>query len=167
MVGGTSYTPVPTHPVVSLLWCSHSHFFHLSFISLLVPILFSHISVTAPSHRHFLLPSFPPYFSGKVSSPPNDDPFCHRQHFSPSTWIPLVGLLSSLNICISNCLRDINCLNFFTRLTHFNLTPSECRALCSLSNNPNIVIKPADNGGAIVIWQADLYHPEARCQLSL
>lgn len=47
-----------------------------------------------------------------------------------------------------------------------NLTRDESTALKELSQNPDIVIKPADKGGAIVIWQHTNYIQEAERQLS-
>jgi hypothetical protein len=46
-----------------------------------------------------------------------------------------------------------------------NLSRLEKLALRSLSNDSNIVIKPADKGGAVVVMNRDLYVSEARRQL--
>lgn len=78
----------------------------------------------------------------------------------------IVFILPSLELFISNCRHGINHLDFSTfSPTHSNLTPSERTALHSLSNNPNIVIIPTDKRDAVLVWQADLYRTEARCQL--
>lgn len=45
------------------------------------------------------------------------------------------------------------------------LTPSERIALGSLGSNPNIASKTVVQGGVVVVWWADLYHAETRCQL--
>eukprot|EP00061_Rhincodon_typus_P017061 g45590.t1 len=42
----------------------------------------------------------------------------------------------------------------------------ECAALHSLRFNPNLTIKPADKGGAVVVWHTYLYIAEDRLQLS-
>jgi hypothetical protein len=46
-----------------------------------------------------------------------------------------------------------------------NLTDNEFSALQSLHARNDIVIKPADKGGALVVWRADLYRNEAHRQL--
>eukprot|EP00061_Rhincodon_typus_P016934 g45405.t1 len=57
------------------------------------------------------------------------------------------------NLFISNCCRNIDRLNLSAPLPHSNLSPTERAALCSLCSNPNLTIKPADKGGAIVVWR--------------
>ncbi|CAJ0960945.1 unnamed protein product [Ranitomeya imitator] len=47
-----------------------------------------------------------------------------------------------------------------------NLNPSEKQALDSLSRNKNIIIKPADKGGATVVMNRNQYTAEVRRQLS-
>ncbi|XP_076446399.1 uncharacterized protein LOC143283893, partial [Babylonia areolata] len=47
-----------------------------------------------------------------------------------------------------------------------NLTPGEEKALQELKDRRDIIIKPADKGGAVVVWRRDLYLQEARSQLS-
>ena len=47
-----------------------------------------------------------------------------------------------------------------------NLTTQEQQALRDLQNDKTIVIKPADKGSAIVIWDRDDYLKEADSQLS-
>ncbi|GCC19523.1 hypothetical protein chiPu_0000046 [Chiloscyllium punctatum] len=103
------------------------------------------------------------YFFNQDSRPPSDDPFSRLQH-TPSTWTPRAGLLSALDLFISNCRRDIDHLNPSTPLTHSNLSPSQCAALHSLRSNPSLTIKPADKGGAVVVWRTNLYTAEARHQ---
>ncbi|XP_072912335.1 uncharacterized protein [Hemitrygon akajei] len=105
------------------------------------------------------------YFFGKDSSTPTDDPFSRLQP-SSSSWTPCSGLLPALDLFIANCRQDINRLDFTTPCSNFNLSPSECSALRSLHTNPNLTIKPADKGGAVVVWRTDLYLAEAQRQLS-
>ncbi|XP_072420898.1 uncharacterized protein [Chiloscyllium punctatum] len=104
------------------------------------------------------------YFHNQDSRPPSEDPFAHLQH-TASTWTPCAGLLPALDLFISNCRRDINRLNLSTSLPHSNLSPSQHAALQSLCSNPNLTIKPADKGGAVVVWHTDLYTAEAKRQL--
>eukprot|EP00061_Rhincodon_typus_P006288 g26777.t1 len=72
----------------------------------------------------------------------------------------------SRDLLISNYHRDINRLNLSIPLTHSNLSPMECAVLRSLRFNPNLTIKPADKGGAVVVWRTDVYITEAMRQLS-
>ena len=48
----------------------------------------------------------------------------------------------------------------------YNITKREKQALKSLNNNKDIVIKPADKGGAIVIWKKEDYIKEGERQLN-
>jgi len=47
-----------------------------------------------------------------------------------------------------------------------NLAPEERAALRSLRQHADIVIKPADKRGAVLVWDQDLYQQEAERQLS-
>ncbi|XP_062887003.1 uncharacterized protein LOC134336606 [Mobula hypostoma] len=47
-----------------------------------------------------------------------------------------------------------------------NLTPSERTAFHSLRSNPNLTIKHADKGGAVVVWQTNLNLTEVKQQHS-
>ena len=62
--------------------------------------------------------------------------------------------------------RPINNFNFKRQLSFSNLTREEWSALRSLRTRRDIVIKPADKGGAVVVWRSDLYKEEAFRQLS-
>ena len=62
-------------------------------------------------------------------------------------------------------MRLINSLNFRPKRPS-NLTPSEFEALKSLCCRTDVVIKPADKGGALVVGKTDLYHNEAHRQLN-
>ena len=60
----------------------------------------------------------------------------------------------------------MNKLNFKQRPVKDNLTPEERSALTSLRQRADIVIKPTDKGGAVVVWDRNLYQEEAERQLS-
>ena len=57
-------------------------------------------------------------------------------------------------------------LNFKQRVKRSNLTAQEKAALTSLRQRNDIVIKPADKGGAVVVWARHLYIEETERQLS-
>ena len=83
-----------------------------------------------------------------------------------SNWTPPPGRFGSLDYYISKCRSEVNKLNFKRHLVTDNLTPGERAALISLRQRPDIVIKPADKGGAVVVWDRNLYKQEAERQLS-
>ena len=58
------------------------------------------------------------------------------------------------------CLTEIRNLKF-TPLKRSNLTPEEFRALANLQQRDDIVNKPADKGGAAVVWDTNLYIADA------
>ncbi|KAL9960667.1 hypothetical protein ACROYT_G034153 [Oculina patagonica] len=57
-------------------------------------------------------------------------------------------------------------INFKERLNRKNLTTEEIAALASLRRRDDIVIKPADKDGAVVVWARQLYVQEAERHLS-
>ena len=57
-------------------------------------------------------------------------------------------------------------LDFKQRVTKTNLSPQEKEALFSLRQRNDVVVKPADKGGAVEVWACDLYIQEAERQLS-
>ena len=59
-----------------------------------------------------------------------------------------------------------NALDFQTRPHQNNLSPSEKRALLHLTKWDEIIIIPADKGGAVVVWSRPLYDAETHRQLS-
>ena len=85
-----------------------------------------------------------------------------------STWTPPEGKFHSLDLFIRKCRHDINTV--ISRTTSkspasSNLSESEKAAVRNLRNNTDIVIKPADKGGAIVVWKRDLYIAEGLRQM--
>ena len=86
-----------------------------------------------------------------------------------STWTPPEGQFHSLDLFITKCRHDINTVINQTAsnpLPSSNLSESEKSAIQSLRNNTDYVIKPADKGGAVVVWKRDLYIAEGLRQLS-
>jgi len=99
-----------------------------------------------------------------------------------STWVPPPNKLTAeTNLAVNrihNFAANIYCkgrtpynvphIRPTIRLRNFkhNLTPDETRAIKDLKNNPNLVIKGADKGGAVVIMDRALYEAEGLRQLS-
>ena len=84
-----------------------------------------------------------------------------------SNWISPPGRFGSLDYYISKCKSEVNKLNFKRHLVTDNLTPGERAALISLRQRTDIVIMPADKGGAVVVWDRKVYKQEAERQLSV
>ena len=83
-----------------------------------------------------------------------------------STWNPPEGNFSAVDHYIDRCRRSVDALNFEARTSYSNLPQVEKEALKNLLKRDDIVIKPADKGGAVVIWSRPLYIQEALRQLS-
>ena len=69
--------------------------------------------------------------------------------------------LTKNNLCESNLGTCIK-----LRRIKANLTPSQTAALHQLRNNKNIIIKPADKGGAVVVMDVEKYRAEGLRQLT-
>lgn len=89
-------------------------------------------------------PSFPPYGNTSQSGP-------HP------------GESKALDIYLQNIHHDAQQLKP-KRIAQSNLSPGEWRSLMSLENRTDIVIKPADKGGAVVVWSQKLYPEESASQ---
>ena len=81
------------------------------------------------------------------------------------TWSPPEDQFGSLELFIRQCRHDIDTLPKFRPKRPSNLTESEFSTLRSLHARHDVVIKPADKGGALVVWRPDLYCDEALQQL--
>ena len=93
------------------------------------------------------------------------DPFTKFDN-KTSTWTPPDGKFSALDHYIDRCCRSIASRNYTKRPNFANLTQEERTALQDLRQRNGIIIKPADKGGAVVVWKCDLYIQEANRQLS-
>ena len=84
-----------------------------------------------------------------------------------SNWTPPFGRNSNLDSYILKIEKELNVcdLNTSTVRLHDNLSSNHRMALHDLKGNNNIVIKPADKGGTIVIMDKDNYMKEACTQL--
>nr|XP_054760807.1 uncharacterized protein LOC129267083 [Lytechinus pictus] len=83
-----------------------------------------------------------------------------------SSWTPPEGQNANLELFIDKCRSDLGALNMDSRHTCSNMTESEQDAFKSLRNNSSYVIKPADKGGAVVVWRRELYISESQRQLN-
>lgn len=99
--------------------------------------------------------------------------FFNKPHVSrfplPSTsngWTPGANRDRHLDLYIQAVQRDVVAAYGKQQPQHFNLSLSERNALKDLSNRKDIVIKPADKGGAIVILNTTDYLQEGYRQLN-
>ena len=103
--------------------------------------------------------------SGSQATPDTCDPFA-KLNDEESTWTPPEGKFSAIDHYVDRCRRAVDALDFKTKTHQNNLPPSEKQALLDLNQRDDIVIKPADKGGAVVVWLRPLYDAEAHKQLS-
>ena len=82
-----------------------------------------------------------------------------------STLTPREGQFEAVDKFIDKCRKDI-AVDELSGPTRSNLNDNEEKALKRLRQRKDIVIKPADKGGAVVVWRKDLYQKEAERQLS-
>ena len=82
-----------------------------------------------------------------------------------SSWTPNPGHYNALDLYIDKCRYEISRLNFKTSPARSNLSRQEWSTLTSLKKRNDIVIKPADKGGKVVVWRKDLYIQEGYSQL--
>ena len=71
-------------------------------------------------------------------------------------WTPPDGQFTSVDLFIKKCRVNIQKLNFNKSLKFSNLFKEEWTAHQNLKTWDDIVIKPADKGGAVVVWHTDL-----------
>jgi hypothetical protein len=95
--------------------------------------------------------------------PTQEDVFLHLFDNHPSPRVP-PAKLHDLEYFISKVHSEIKQVAS-KPLRRTNLTVQETSALRSLRNRQDIIIKPADKGGAVVVWRRDLYILEASRQL--
>ena len=92
------------------------------------------------------------------------DPF-DRLHTKESTWTPPQGKFTAIDHYVDCCPRAVNALDFKTRTHETNLSSSE-KQLLHITKRDDIIIKPADKGGAVVVSSWPLYDAEANRQLN-
>lgn len=86
-----------------------------------------------------------------------------------SNFVAPIGRNRTLDICIESIKNEVNqhlhVLGSQSQAPTQNLTKDEKKAIKTLREDSNIVIKPADKGGAIVIQDKTCYVREACRQL--
>ena len=88
-----------------------------------------------------------------------------RNPFKPTSgWTPIIYNEPALDIYLK--LLENDTINHKNKKHKHNITLAESTAIKNLRQNPNIIIKPADKGGAIVIQNRHDYLKEAYRQLS-
>ena len=80
-----------------------------------------------------------------------------------SAWKPPTGH-PNLEVFLS-CVEHELFKDTETPLRYFNLTSEEWRAIRSLADDRNIVIKKADKGSVVVVWDRNDYVKEVEKQL--
>ena len=108
------------------------------------------------------------HFSKEIEDDCQDEnPLPRRPNlnYPKSTWNPPTQDYN-LELYLDRITNDITNLTISRRRPADNLTSDERHALRSLRNNRDIVIKPADKGGSIVIMDRDFYIAEGDRQLS-
>ena len=99
------------------------------------------------------------------ATPDTCDPF-DKLNNKESTWTPPDGKFTVIDHYVDRCRRTVNALDFKTRTLQNNFSLSEKQALLHLNKRDDIIIKPADKGGAVVVWSRPLYDAETDRQLS-
>ncbi|CAJ0968644.1 unnamed protein product [Ranitomeya imitator] len=95
----------------------------------------------------------------------SDDSRCPTYLHGRSQHFPPTGLCTNVDIFLKLVKRDMSL--FSEKISKFNLTRAQNQAIKELKNMKDIVIKPADKGGNVVLWPADMYEREAFRQLNM
>ena len=99
------------------------------------------------------------------ATPDTRDPF-DTLHNKESTWTPPEGKFTAIDYYVNRCHRAVNALDFKTTTHQNNLSPSEKQALLHLTKRNDIIIRPADKEGAVIVCSRPLCDAEAYRQLS-
>ncbi|XP_053576073.1 uncharacterized protein LOC128665863 [Bombina bombina] len=81
-----------------------------------------------------------------------------------STYMPSFSSIPNISVFVQNVSQELTQVQT-TKIVNDNLTKSERRALKELINHQELVIKPADKGGNVVIHSQEYYIKEAMRQL--
>lgn len=99
-------------------------------------------------------------FFGNTDTNKDIPVFKKKSTFTPNVQDPSIIVFERL------LTKDLTSLEATNLKHHFNLSRHQLQLLQNLSNDPSIVIKPADKGGGIVILDTDMYHNEVMRQLN-
>ena len=105
------------------------------------------------------------WFVNTSQPDPESKPFDHHKFKEPSSFDPKSDNQTVLNHFCKTVLHDTY-TSPIRPFRGYNLTKDERSALNQLQSNPEIVIKPADKGGKIVIQDTPTYIAEAKKHLS-
>ena len=81
-------------------------------------------------------------------------------------FTPKAGEYEAVDTFIKNCRKEVKKLNVMKPIKERNISATEQKAIESLQKRTDIVIKPADKGGAVCVWRKDLYIEEGMKQLN-
>ena len=93
------------------------------------------------------------------------DPFFQIQT-EDYKWTPNPGQCKMLDKIIDQTRRELEPFFVPKPLKLSNISKEECMAISSLEKRQDIIIEPADKGGAVVVWRKDPYISEAETQIS-
>ena len=113
------------------------------------------------SHAHFHNEEA----SESQATPDTCDPFA-KLNYKESTWTPAEGKFTAIDHYVDCCHCAVDALDFKMKKRQNNLPPSDKQVLLDLNKRYDMVIKPADKGGAVVVWSRPLYNAKAHKQLS-
>ena len=82
-----------------------------------------------------------------------------------SRFTPHKGAYESVDMFVKNCQSEISRIDLKKSPDIVNIARNEIEALKKLKNRTDIVIRPADKGGAVCVWDKDSYRTEAYRQL--
>ena len=94
----------------------------------------------------------------------DDDPFS-KYNRKPSKWTPPYNP-DCVDRFIDRRKEEIELVDLKFHRKESNIADSDRQALKTLNDRDDVIIKPADKGGAIVVWKKELYLNEAERQLS-
>ena len=122
------------------------------------------VDLTTSQNSSFILPT-PPTPVDLGDNLMSKTPFKHRKFKVKSTWRGPTGP-PTLEAMITVNEQDYNSRPVFVDNKRSNVSPLERQAIKELTNNPKIIIKPADKGAAVVVMNREDYLKEGYRQLT-